>query len=437
MYTGMSEVEFQILNARIDPETARILGQHPLVLRWVMIQRKSSWSTEQMVCFLDTVVRGWRCAPLYFLTREDNGKVTENLFDGAHKLESLHLFMKNGYSIKPTRDSGWGTSPLQPYIGKSWNDLPSDLQNTIRKYKFQVNYIPDEVANDPEALRVLWKRLNNAGTPLNGYELDIPVYGGMHRTLETVAPNWVQTIIFSKKESKRGQVEQKLYQLLALSDTDWRMPGFSSLPDLAKRWRAHMGSDIAKVEECIEKNKDKHIATLSKLRAILSDFVDRGMFRIGDSDIDMSEHRLPLLIFLGRIGYWFQTSSKYNVHAAIIVQKLKSSVFAHSGEEFTQLMECPNRNAKFQAKVIDYIDTFLEPFSANKRRWFTLTERKLVLKNQKGVCAICKGKVTSESSEADHIVPYSAGGPTTIENCQVLHKHCHRSKTQAPTTPPS
>jgi hypothetical protein len=215
------------------------------------------------------------------------------------------------------------------------------------------------VANDPEALRVLWKRLNNAGTPLNGYELDIPVYGGMHRTLEAVAPNWVGTKIFTNTESKRGQVEQKLYQLLALSDTDWKMPAFSSLPDLAKKWRANMGSDIAKVEECIEKNRDKHIATLSKLRTILSDFADRGMFRIGESDIDMTDHHVPLLIFLGRVGYWFQTSSKYNVHATIIVQKLKSSVFAHSGEEFTQLMGCPNRNAKFQAKVIDYIDTFL------------------------------------------------------------------------------
>jgi 5-methylcytosine-specific restriction endonuclease McrA len=390
-----------------------------------------------MVCFIDTVVRDWRCAPLYFLTRDDNGSVTENLFDGAHKLESLHSFVKGEYPINPTKDSSWKSSPLHSYAGMFWKDLPLPVQEKIRKYKFQVNYIPDEVANDPEALRVLWKRLNNAGTPLNGYELDIPVYGGMHRTLEAIAPNWVGSKIFTKEDSKRGQLEQKLYQLLSLSDTEWMLPSFSSLPDLAKKWRANMGSEIAKVEECIEKNKDKHLATLSKLRNILSDFDARGMFTNGDSDIDMSEHRLPLLIFLGRIGYWFQTSSKYNVHAEIIVKKLKSNVFLHSAEEFTTMMGCHNRNAKFQANVIDYIDKFLEPFSANNRRLFTLTERKLVLKNQKGLCATCKGKIVLESSEADHIVPYSAGGPTTIENCQVLHKHCHRSKGQAPTPPPS
>ena len=421
------EVEFINLHSRIDPEMARILSQHPLVLRWVL-QRKSSWTTDQMVCFLDTVVRDWRCAPLYLLTRNENGSITENLFDGAHKLESLHSFLKNKYPITATKDSSWDTSPLKPYEGMYFKDLPLAVQEKIRKYKFQVNYISDDVANNPEALRVLWRRLNNAGTPLNGYELDIPVYGDMHRTLESIAPNWTSTLIFTKAESSRGRLEEKLYQLLALSDSDWILPSFSSIPDLAKKWRANMGSVVAAVEECIEKNKDKYVNTLSKLRAILSDFVDRGMFRNGNVEIDMSEHRLPLLIFLGRIGYWFGTFSKYSVHADTITKKFKTDVFSRSAEEFTALMECPNRNAKFQAKVIEYVDKFLEPLSANKRRFFTLTERKAVLKNQKGLCAICKEKVSLESSDADHIMPFLSGGPTTISNCQVLHKHCHRAK---------
>jgi 5-methylcytosine-specific restriction protein A len=31
--------------------------------------------------------------------------------------------------------------------------------------------------------------------------------------------------------------------------------------------------------------------------------------------------------------------------------------------------------------------------------------------------------------QADHFVPYSIGGPPTLENCQILCVPCHKSKT--------
>lgn len=47
---------------------------------------------------------------------------------------------------------------------------------------------------------------------------------------------------------------------------------------------------------------------------------------------------------------------------------------------------------------------------------------------QNGKCNICKNTFSIEEMEADHIDPWSQGGKTIIENCQILCKSCNRRK---------
>ncbi len=53
-----------------------------------------------------------------------------------------------------------------------------------------------------------------------------------------------------------------------------------------------------------------------------------------------------------------------------------------------------------------------------------------LLKKQKGKCTHC-GLYFRESDllEVDHIIPLSKGGKDEYKNLQVLHKHCHDTKT--------
>ena len=45
------------------------------------------------------------------------------------------------------------------------------------------------------------------------------------------------------------------------------------------------------------------------------------------------------------------------------------------------------------------------------------------------VCTYCGNQILSmDDCEIDHIIPFDAGGPTEIENAQLLHKWCNRSK---------
>lgn len=54
-----------------------------------------------------------------------------------------------------------------------------------------------------------------------------------------------------------------------------------------------------------------------------------------------------------------------------------------------------------------------------------------LLKQQKGVCRYCQTRFQFDSSmEIDHIQPIALGGKDTYNNLQLLHRHCHVSKTR-------
>lgn len=60
----------------------------------------------------------------------------------------------------------------------------------------------------------------------------------------------------------------------------------------------------------------------------------------------------------------------------------------------------------------------------------TSPARAILLKKQKGKCSVCGLNFKCEDlMETDHIIPKSLGGKSVITNYQLLHKHCHDTKT--------
>lgn len=61
-------------------------------------------------------------------------------------------------------------------------------------------------------------------------------------------------------------------------------------------------------------------------------------------------------------------------------------------------------------------------------RAFTPKMARAAYEKQKGICKKCKKHFEIEQMEADHITPWSQGGKTTQDNCQMLCKECNRRK---------
>lgn len=62
-------------------------------------------------------------------------------------------------------------------------------------------------------------------------------------------------------------------------------------------------------------------------------------------------------------------------------------------------------------------------------RFATKKQRLQLALLQEFKCSLC-GQDLGKSFEVDHIVPFSLGGSTTIENLQGVCKKCHKQKTK-------
>ncbi len=64
-------------------------------------------------------------------------------------------------------------------------------------------------------------------------------------------------------------------------------------------------------------------------------------------------------------------------------------------------------------------------------RAFSPKMARTAFEKQKGICPKCKKRFKLEDMQADHIKPWSKGGKTTADNCQMLCADCNRRKSDA------
>lgn len=61
-------------------------------------------------------------------------------------------------------------------------------------------------------------------------------------------------------------------------------------------------------------------------------------------------------------------------------------------------------------------------------RTFTESQKREAYEKQRGICKKCNKKFDLSEMQADHITPWSKGGKTTADNCQLLCADCNRRK---------
>ncbi len=85
-----------------------------------------------------------------------------------------------------------------------------------------------------------------------------------------------------------------------------------------------------------------------------------------------------------------------------------------------------NEDVQRESGIYPYVLT-REVRYLNLRKFDDRMKRK-VYRKQNGNCTICKEEFDYSEMEADHITPWSEGGKTIEENCQMLCRKCNREK---------
>ena len=130
-----------------------------------------------------------------------------------------------------------------------------------------------------------------------------------------------------------------------------------------------------------------------------------------------------------RLYFTLNNISIFNRHIKEILKDLKSKIF---DVDIQIELECKSRNAMFQKKLINLIDTIIishyDKNDEKNNRYFNkkIINEKLQAQNNK--CNICQCDLSNREYDGDHINPWSNGGKTEYSNLQVLCKYCHQKK---------
>ena len=88
---------------------------------------------------------------------------------------------------------------------------------------------------------------------------------------------------------------------------------------------------------------------------------------------------------------------------------------------------------RFEFMIEKFLERYPNINRRDRQRLFDEYQRRVIFKKADGFCqepqdSKCAHKAEYGEGEADHKTPWTAGGPTSIENGQWLCKHCNRVK---------
>ena len=187
---------------------------------------------------------------------------------------------------------------------------------------------------------------------------------------------------------------------------------------------------LAKIAEVIDTHKPApQAALISKLNPII-----RGWSNYYSTVVSKEIFSKVDNLTWGKIISWARRRGKGNINKDKYWRTVGDRNWCFSTEDGMELLTHASTPIVRHTKVKGEAS----PFDGNWIYWSkrrgeypeTPTRVASLIKKPKGICSHCGLYFTStDIVEVDHIKPTSLGGKDTYDNLQLLHKHCHDTKT--------
>lgn len=173
--------------------------------------------------------------------------------------------------------------------------------------------------------------------------------------------------------------------------------------------------------------------------AIRQEILETAIKWISDNKIEeyMSKHQHypnanELWTYFRNVIEWVKlTFPKYRkemkgIHWGSMYGRFKDEIF--STEEFEKEIQDLMMDDDVTSKKGIYLYVLTRDERHLNIRAFTESQKRAAYERQAGICKKCGKYFGLKDMEADHITPWSKGGKTSIENCQMLCLECNRRK---------
>ncbi len=332
-------------------------------------QREFIYLPEEQEAVLHTVLHNFPLNTMYWVKTGDD---SYEILDGQQRTLSVMLFLDHKLQIK------WN--------GKSYyiDSLPDDLYDTIMNYEFMVY-----ICEGTESEKLDWfEVVNVAGKELTEQELRNSVYTG--EWLSDAKRHFSKSNCAAKGLGEKyitgAPLRQELLEKALIGICE-----FQGLKNVTDYMAAHKSDSDA--DELWQYYQDVINWTVKIFPKYYADM----------KGLD-----------------WCHLYNKYRDH------QYNSSQMAADVKRLHEDEDVQKNKGIYEYLLCKDSDPFA-PKLLNLRA-FSERDKQAAYSRQQGICPVCKNHFEFNEMAGDHIKPWSKGGQTVPENCQMLCRDCNSKK---------
>lgn len=331
-------------------------------------QREFVYGEKEQKAVINTIISGFPLNTLYWIVKDDGAY---ELLDGQQRTMSICEYIDGAFSI----DLGDG-------MPRAYGNLTEEMKQKILDYKLTIYFCSDGTTDE----QLDWFRvINIAGLKLTDQELRNAIYTG----------TWLSDakMYFSKRNCPGYNIANKLVNLSGDKAVDRQ-----GLLETAIKWIAER--DGVTIEEYMAMHQHdpnandlwlNFRATIDWIEAIFEyrkemKGLEWGHFYLEHKDDPLDKKTLEI--------------------------------------EIKRLMQ--DDDVTKRSGIYGYLLTGEEKYLSIRK--FQDRDIRAAYERQNGICPKCGEKFEINEMQADHITPWSKGGKTIPENCQMLCADCNRKK---------
>ena len=347
--------------------------------------------------------------PTVYLCEELDGRFS--IIDGQQRMTSFVKYLKNEFALK-------GLEELSELNGKKFSELEKNLQRTLKSCTLNSIILTKE---SQELKYEIFARLNQGSIRLKPQELRNCIYRGtLNNMIEEIAKNNRYLNDLFLENNKRKNYQEYILRFFALRNfNDYSSSMTKTMNNFMIK---HQNAD----EQEIKEFKELYNRTIDIIKQVFG---------------------LTAFCAYDRQKNQFMNKFSGSIYDSITIACSMFSphdLMAHADEIRNQVNEIKKNNLTYQdytyaatgsknrvigriMMIYQLIENIIGNTNSSQRLYSKSTKEELWYEGY--VCPYCNQQILSiDDAEVDHIIPYSKGGNTVIENAQLLHRHCNREK---------
>lgn len=365
--------------------------------------------------------------PIVYFAEEEDG--SWSVIDGQQRLTSIISFVqgKNLYDDKPFKLTSLNV--MTELNRKSFSDLSNEQQEKILNTAIR-SFVIKKESNDDIKFEI-FERLNTGSTPLNEDEIRNTVYRGKYMNLLKELEG---NELFDKIVNKPNFKNRMLYKGMILRFFAFYEKTYLNYkPSMKQFCNKHIKRFRNMDDEQISEYRQIFKDTISSIYSVFGENAFRRMMKEeGTNNYIWAKTRINMALYDIQM-YSFSRYDKEQLirHADEIRDRMYDLMinnpdFINAIEFKTSNTDMVNRRFRMWLDIME--DIMKQDIETDNPRCFP-DSIKSQLYNEDPTCKLCGQRILNyDDAHVDHIIPYSKGGLTVLENAQIAHRYCNQHK---------